>query len=42
MEPWTFMNSVAQSLTGWSQAEATGTRFQDLVFDIVNKETRRP
>src|SRR5712664_3105943 len=37
----TFMNSVAQSLTGWSQAEAT-SKSMDLVFDIVNKETRRP
>src|SRR5712692_7720882 len=37
----TFMNSVAQSLTGWSQAQATG-KSMDLVFDIVNKETRRP
>jgi len=37
----TFINSVAQSLTGWSQAEATG-KSMDLVFDIVNKETRRP
>jgi PAS domain S-box-containing protein len=37
----TFMNSVAQSLTGWSQAEATD-KSMDLVFDIVNKETRRP
>jgi PAS domain S-box-containing protein len=37
----TFMNSVAQSLTGWSHAEATG-KSMDLVFDIVNKETRRP
>src|SRR6266446_8681742 len=37
----TFMNSVAQSLTGWSQADATG-KSMDLVFDIVNKETRRP
>src|SRR6266436_10259137 len=37
----TFMNSVAQSLTGWSQAEATG-KSMDLVFDIVNKESRRP
>jgi len=27
----TFMNSVAQSLTGWSQAEATG-KSMDLVF----------
>jgi two-component system, NarL family, sensor histidine kinase EvgS len=37
----TFMNPVAQSLTGWSHAEATG-KAMDLVFDIVNKETRRP
>src|SRR6266403_1539432 len=37
----TFMNSIAQSLTGWSQAEATG-KSMDLVFDIVNRETRRP
>jgi PAS domain S-box-containing protein len=37
----TFMNSVAQSLTGWTQTEATG-KSMDLVFDIVNKETRRP
>jgi PAS domain S-box-containing protein len=37
----TFMNSVAQSLTGWNQAEATG-KSMDLVFDVVNKETRRP
>jgi len=37
----TFMNSVAQSLTGWSQVEASG-KPMDLVFDIVNKETRRP
>jgi len=37
----TFMNSVAQSLTGWSLEEAQG-KSMDLVFDIVNKETRRP
>ena len=37
----TFMNSAAQSLTGWSQAEAAG-KSMDLVFDIVDKETRRP
>jgi PAS domain S-box-containing protein len=36
----TFMNSVAQSLTGWNQTEAAG-KSMDLVFDIVNKETRR-
>ncbi len=37
----TFMNSVAESLTGWTHAEAAG-KSMDLVFDIVNKETRRP
>ena len=37
----TFMNSVAQSLTGWTQAEASG-KSMDLVFDIVNKKSRRP
>lgn len=37
----TFMNPVAQSLTGWAQAEAVG-KSMDLVFDIVNKDTRRP
>src|SRR5882672_8656357 len=37
----TFMNSVAESLTGWTRAEAAG-KSMDLVFDIENKETRRP
>src|SRR5260370_8688709 len=37
----TFMNSVAQSLTGGSKAEAAG-KTHDLVLNIVNKETRRP
>ena len=37
----TFMNSVAESLTGWSQAEAVG-KSMDLVFDIVNRDTRHP
>ena len=36
----TFMNSVAESLTGWTRAEAAG-KSMDLIFDIVNKETRR-
>jgi two-component system, NarL family, sensor histidine kinase EvgS len=37
----TFLNPVAQSLTGWSLEQARG-RSMDLVFDIVNAETRRP
>jgi PAS domain S-box-containing protein len=37
----TFMNPVAQSLTGWTQAQAKG-KSMDLVFDIVNKDTRLP
>src|SRR5713101_7649955 len=37
----TFMNSVAQVLTGWSLEQARG-KSMDLVFDIVNAETRRP
>ncbi len=36
-----FINSVAQSLTGWSQEEARG-KSMDLVFDIMNKDTRLP
>ncbi|HEY1954672.1 MAG TPA: PAS domain S-box protein [Polyangiaceae bacterium] len=36
----TFMNDVAQKLTGWSQDEARGHTLRD-VFPIVNEETRR-
>lgn len=36
-----FMNPIAESLTGWTLEEARG-KSMDLVFDIVNKETRRP
>ena len=37
----TYMNPVAESLTGWSAAEALGKRLED-VFHIVNEETRKP
>ena len=37
----TYMNPVAESLTGWSAAEALGKRLED-VFRIVNEETRKP
>ncbi len=36
----TFMNAIAQSLTGWSLENAHG-KSMDLIFNIVNKETRR-
>ena len=35
----TFINSVAQSLTGWTQREAMG-RPLDTVFQIINEKTR--
>lgn len=37
----TFMNSVAHLLTGWSLEQALG-KSMDLVFNVVNKETRHP
>src|SRR5580693_7757219 len=37
----TFMNGVAESLTGWSQAEAMGRPLTD-VFRIINELTRQP
>jgi PAS domain S-box-containing protein len=36
-----FINPVAEKLTGWGQAEAGGQPL-DRVFRIVNEETRRP
>ena len=36
----TFLNPVAQSLTGWTQDEAAGVPLEK-VFKIVNEETRR-
>jgi PAS domain S-box-containing protein len=37
----TFLNSVAQSLTGWTQDEAVG-RPLEAVFEIINEHTRNP
>ena len=37
----TYMNPVAESLTGWPQQEAAG-RHLDEVFRIVNEDTRQP
>ena len=37
----TFMNAVAQALTGWSQTDALGQLLTD-VFPIVHEETRQP
>lgn len=37
----TFLNAAAQSLTGWTQAEAVGVPLE-AVFRIVNEESRKP
>ena len=37
----TFMNRVAESLTGWAQAEAMGRALTD-IFQILNEESRQP
>ena len=37
----TYLNAVAESLTGWTQRDAIGQPLP-VVFQIVNEETRRP
>jgi PAS domain S-box-containing protein len=37
----TFLNPVAETLTGWRREDAAGRRLEE-VFRIVNEETRRP
>jgi PAS domain S-box-containing protein len=37
----TYLNAVAESLTGWTQREAAGQPL-DAVFRIVNEDTRKP
>ncbi len=37
----TFLNAVAEKLTGWMQAKASG-RPSDEIFNIINEETRQP
>ena len=37
----TFVNPVAEKLTGWTPAEATGRPIDD-IFRIINEETREP
>ena len=37
----TFLNGVAEALTGWTQAEAAGLPLVE-VFHIINEHTRRP
>lgn len=36
----TFMNSIAEELTGWNERDATGKRLEE-VFHIINEESRQ-
>jgi PAS domain S-box-containing protein len=36
-----FLNAAAQSLTGWTQAEAAGAPLED-VYRVINEESREP
>ena len=40
-ETVTFMNPIAEELTGWSSAEAMGRPLRE-VFNIINEQTRKP
>ncbi len=37
----TLLNALAEQLTGWTQAQATGHRVEE-IFNIIHKETRLP
>lgn len=37
----TYMNAVAESLTGWSNEDSKG-KSVDIIFDVINSETRKP
>jgi PAS domain S-box-containing protein len=37
----TFINGVAENLTGWTQSQAAGRKLHE-IFGIVNEETREP
>ncbi|HYG63892.1 MAG TPA: PAS domain-containing protein, partial [Thermoanaerobaculia bacterium] len=37
----TYLNGVAEALTGWTQAEAAGRPLLE-IFQILNEETRQP
>ena len=37
----TFLNQVAESLTGWTEEDAAGKPLE-LIFKIINQKTRKP